>query len=263
MHPILNIADTAARAAGELIIRALDRIDEVEIRQKGTQDIVTAMDIAAEECIIDTIKKNYPDHSILAEESGSLGNHEYQWIIDPIDGTRNFAHGFPHFCISIAVAHEGKIEHGLIYDPVRQEVFSSTRGRGAYFNNRRMRVSKIITLENALLATGFPHRDHPEKCEFYLNSLGAFLPQCDVRRGGSAALDLAYVACGRLDGFWEHGLNIWDIAAGALMVVEAGGLVGDLNASENHLESGNIVAANAKMFKTILQKIKPLVPKGF
>jgi myo-inositol-1(or 4)-monophosphatase len=262
-NPIVNIAVNAARAAGNVIIRALDRLDSVRVTEKAPHDYVTEVDQQAEREIITIIRKAHPNHSILSEECGEIsGDEDYVWIIDPLDGTRNFIHGFPHFSVSIALSIKGKIEHGVIYDPIRQELFTATRGRGAQFNDRRMRVSKRTVLDECLIATGFPYRHSKPHIKSYTAGLQAILPICgDVRRAGSAALDLAYVACGRFDGFWEMGLKIWDIAAGTLMIKEAGGLIADFQGSENYLESGNIVSGNPKIMKALLKTLGPHLQK--
>lgn len=256
--PIVNIAVKAARAAGNIIIRALDRLDTISISEKRPNDYVTEVDQQAEKEIISIIRKAHPNHAIIGEESGETGENDFVWIIDPLDGTRNFIHGFPHFAVSIAIRYKNKIEHGVIYDPVRQELFTATRGKGAQLNNRRIRVSKTTQLEDCLLGTGFPFRHSKELIDAYTNTLRAVLPLSgDVRRPGAATLDLAYVACGRLDGFWEMGLQLWDIAAGSLLIKEAGGLVADFQGSENYLKSGNIIAGNPKILKLLLQTVKP------
>jgi myo-inositol-1(or 4)-monophosphatase len=263
-EPIVNIAVQAARAAGNIIIRAQDRLDTIKVSEKRPNDYVTEIDQQAEREIINIIRKAHPSHGILGEEGGDMPgtNDDYLWIIDPIDGTRNFIHGFPHFAVSIAISYKGKIEHGVIYDPVRQELFTATRGKGAQMNDRRIRVSKHTKLEECLLGTGFPYRHSPEYQEAYLNSLQTLIPICgDVRRAGAAVLDLAYVAAGRLDGFWELKLQPWDIAAGSLMIKEAGGLVTDMNGGEDFLNSGNIVAGNPKILKQILKIISPHMAK--
>lgn len=259
-EPIVNIAVSAARAAGNTILRAADRMDKVRVSEKGPNDFVTEIDQKVEQEIIATIHKAYPHHSIVGEESGeSIGKHDDSvWIIDPIDGTRNFIHGFPHFAISIAFSYKGKIEHGVIYDPVRQELFSASRGKGARLNDTRIRVSQRKQMEDCLLSTGFPSRRSAEFVADSADILKSLLPICgDIRRAGAATLDLAYVACGRLDGFWEMGLKPWDIAAGALLVKEAGGLVCDIDSSENYLKSGNIVAANPKILKFLMKAVNP------
>jgi myo-inositol-1(or 4)-monophosphatase len=260
--PIVNIAVRAARAAGNIITRALDRLDTIEVSEKRPRDFVTEIDQQAEREIIKIIQKAYPSHGILSEECGEIPGDDYTWIIDPLDGTRNFIHGFPHFATSIAISYKGKIEHGVIYDPVRQELFTATRGRGAQLNDRRIRVSKRANLEECLLGTGFPYRQSPEHLQAYTEALHVILPIAgDVRRAGSAALDLAYVASGRLDGFWEMGLKIWDVAAASLMIKEAGGLVSDFNGSEDFLKTGNIIAGNPKTLKALLQKVGPYLNK--
>lgn len=257
-EPLLNIAIQAARAAGNIIIRAMDRLDKVKITEKSPNDYVTEIDQAAEREIISIIKKAYPKHGILAEESGETKGKDYIWIIDPIDGTRNFIHGFPHFAVSIAISHKDRIEHGVIYDPVRQELFTASRGKGAQLNDRKIRVSSCAKLENALLGTGFCYRHTQDYKDAYLNALNELLPICsDIRRAGAATLDLAYVACGRFEGFWELKLSKWDIAAGALLIKEAGGLVCDIDGGDNYLESGNIVAGNPKILKLLLKTLRP------
>ncbi len=256
--PIVNIAVQAARAAGNIIMRAADRLDTVKVSQKRPNDYVTEIDQQAEREIISIIRKAHPNHSILGEETGEIAGNDYTWIIDPIDGTRNFIHGFPHFAVSIALMHKSRIEHGVIYDPVRQELFTATRGKGAQLNDHRIRVSKHTKLEECLLGTGFPYRHSPEHQAAYVASLQALMPLCgDVRRAGAAVLDLAYVASGRLDGFWELGLKPWDIAAGSLMIKEAGGLVCDPTGGENYLKTGHIVAGNPKILKSLLKILTP------
>src|SRR6202162_6728187 len=240
MHPLLNIAVRAARRAGELIVRSLVRLEIPERPPKGRNDYVSEIDRGAEREIIEIIHKHSPEHAILAEESGSSGDNDTVWIIDPLDGTTNFLHGFPVFAVSIAGQQRGRLEIGVIYDPMRQEVFTAARGDGAHLENHRIRVSKQRGLEGALLATGFPYREDERYAENYfamfrmLTSMSA-----GIRRPGAAALDLAYVACGRIDGFWEMGLKAWDTAAGTLMIREAGGRVGTLGGDEYRLW-GNI-----------------------
>lgn len=258
IHPLLNIAIRAARRAGEIITRAMDRIDRVSISTKAERDFVTNIDIAAEKAIIETIEMAYPKHGVLAEESGRKKGQEYTWIIDPLDGTTNFIHRFPHFAVSIAIQnqHTQQIEHSLVYDPVRDELFTTSRGTGAQLNGHRIRVSGQKNLEQALVSTGFPVKKL-YRLEDYLRTLqGVFGSVSDVRKSGSAALDLAYVAAGRVDGYWEMGLKPWDIAAGALLVQEAGGLVSDLNSNPKYLESGDILAANSYLFKMLLPKVQ-------
>ncbi|MFV2056794.1 MAG: inositol-1-monophosphatase [Thiohalomonadales bacterium] len=257
MHPVLNIAVRAARQAGNIISRAVDKIDRLNIITKAQNDFVTEVDQRAEEVIIDTIRKAYPEHSILAEESGEHTGNDYLWIIDPLDGTTNFLHGFPQFAVSIAVQHKGRLEQAVIYDPMRQELFCASRGQGALLNDRRIRVSKRNGLDGALLGTGFPFKQQ-QHLDRYLAMFKALFPMtAGIRRPGSAALDLAYTAAGRLDGFWEIGLQPWDMAAGALLVQEAGGLIGDFSGGSEHMQTGNIVAANPRVFKAMLQHIRP------
>jgi myo-inositol-1(or 4)-monophosphatase len=261
MNPTLNIAVRAARSAGNVIIRNLGKLDTLAIHTKDRNDFVTEVDRRAEQEIIFTLRKAFPDHGILAEESGLQEGNEYQWIIDPLDGTTNFLHGFPQFAVSIALRHKGRMEQGVIYDPLRQELFTATRGAGAMLNDRRIRVTKRKTLEGSLLGTGFPFKSQ-QHLDTYLDMFRALFPQtAGIRRAGSAALDLAYVAAGRLDGFWEIGLSIWDMAAGVLLIQEAGGLSSDFSGGDNHLESGNIVAGNPKLFAEILKTIRPCVTK--
>jgi len=257
MHPLLNIANRAARSAGNIIVRSLERLDVIQMTEKSKNDFVTEIDKQSEKIIIEAIRKTYPNHAILAEESGEIaGAAEVTWIIDPLDGTTNFIHGFPHFCISIAIKNKDRVDHGLIFDPIRQETFTASRGGGAQLNNKRMRVSQRTSLQNALLGTGFPHRG-TEHFQIYIKTLQTLMQQASgIRRAGAAALDLAYVAAGRLDGFWEMGLGPWDMAAGALMIQEAGGMASDFHGGEDYLNSGKIIAANPKVFKPLLQSIR-------
>lgn len=253
MQAFLTIAVRAARKAGDFIIRESDKIRSVQ--EKSQSDYVTNVDEAAEQLIIDTISHSYADHSFLGEESGSSGQSDYQWIIDPIDGTTNFMRKVPHWAISIACTYKGRTEVGVIYDPVREELFSAVRGRGAQLNGKRLRVSNSKDMEHSLLATGFPFKKK-QILEQYMTIFSKLFPHCaDMRRGGSAALDLAYVAAGRMDGFWEFGLNEWDTAAGVLMVNEAGGMVSDITGNPNYQDNGSIIAANPKVFKSMLKLI--------
>jgi len=258
MNPMLNIAVTAARNAGDIIVKHLNRLEQLTVTRKDRNDFVSEVDRQAEDEIIAIIRKAYPNHSILAEESGQHpGNDDYEWIIDPLDGTTNFLHSNPQFAVSIALRHKGKLEQAVIYDPMRQELFTASRGGGAFLDNRRIRVSQQKGLEGALLGTGFPYKDM-QHLDAYLDMFRALITQvAGIRRPGSAALDLAYVAAGRFDGFWEIGLNPWDIAAGILLVREAGGLVGDLGGGHSHLETGHIAAAAPKLFPAILREIHP------
>jgi myo-inositol-1(or 4)-monophosphatase len=257
MHPILNIAVRAARRAASIINRAALDGSPLEIKSKQVHDYVTQIDRAAEEAIIDVVHKAYPEHAFMAEESGASGGEaEYRWIIDPLDGTTNFIHGFPQYCVSIAVEHRGALAHGVVYDPVKNELFTASRGRGAFLNDRRVRVSKCIRLQGALIGTGFPFKELG-RLDLYTRQLRYFMQTtAGVRRAGSAALDLAYVACGRLDAFWELGLSPWDMAAGSLLIQEAGGLVGDLTGEARFLETGDICAATPKIFPQVLEGMR-------
>lgn len=260
MHPMLNIAIRAARAAGDLIVRYVERLDTLSVTSKSRNDFVSEVDQQAEDVIIRTLRKAYPHHAILAEESGAHSGDDYQWVIDPLDGTTNFLHGFPQFAVSIALLHKGRLEQGVVYDPMRQELFTATRGAGAMLNSRRLRVSSRPGLAGALLGTGFPYNDH-QHLDAYLAMLKELIVEtAGVRRPGSAALDLAYVAAGRLDGFWEMGLKPWDLAAGALLIQEAGGIVGDFSGGPSFMKNGNIVAGNAKVFAGIIKIIRPHLP---
>ena len=271
MQPMLNIALRAARSAGEFIARATEHIDLIDVEVKGLNDFVTEVDRSAEKIILQELKDKYPDHSYTAEESGTTKGtdkdsgkeSEYEWIIDPLDGTTNFIHGFPQFAVSIAVRYQGRMEHAVILDPLRHEEFTASRGRGAQMNGKRLRVSNRKTLEGALIGTGFPFRNDQEAyLDNYLGMLkDVTLKTAGIRRPGAAALDLAYVAAGRLDGFWEIGLQEWDMAAGVLLIQEAGGMVGDINGGSTHLKTGNIVGGNPKVFKGLLQTIRPHIPE--
>ena len=257
MQPLLNIAIRAARNAGDFIVRKMNKLPDLKVETKSPNDYVSEVDRQAEERIIETLLKAYPNHSILAEESGKIeGDEDYRWIIDPLDGTTNYLHGFPHFAVSIACQYRGRLQHGVIYDPLKQEIFAASRGDGATLNNRRIRVTNLKTTQGALLGTGFPFKHRDQLDEFLLLFNEFFKTASDIRRAGSAALDLAYVASGRLDGYWESGLQSWDVAAGALILREAGGLIGDYNGDEHFLENGQIVAANPKLFGEMLRKIQ-------
>jgi len=259
MHPMLNIAIRAARGAGNIILRNMDRLDRLSVQTKAGNDFVSEVDRQAEQEIIHVLRKAYPGHGIIAEESGARPGGDYEWAIDPLDGTTNYLHGFPQFAVSIALRHKGRLEQAVVYDPLKQELFTASRGEGAHLNERRIRVSGRRTLDGALLGTGFPIRQQ-QHLDAYLGMFRALFPQtAGIRRAGSAALDLAYVACGRLDGFWEIGLSLWDMAAGVLLIQEAGGLSGDLAGGHDHLDRGHIVAANPKLFPHILKAIRPYV----
>jgi len=247
MQALLNTAVKAARRAGEIAIRQLKHLEEIQVRSKGAHEFVTQVDEAAEASIIRTIQKYYPDHAFLAEESGNRGESEYTWIIDPLDGTTNFIHGFPVFCVSIALRIKGRLSVGVVYDPNRQEIFTAIRGRGAQVEGHKIRVSGRRDLDNALIGTGFPYRSH-DRMQAYLVMLEqVLLNTAGIRRPGSAALDLANLAAGRLDGFWEFGLKIWDIAAGSLILREAGGLISELDDRYYYLATGNIVAGTPRV----------------
>jgi myo-inositol-1(or 4)-monophosphatase len=262
MHPTLNFAVKAARRAGAIINRASDNLDALTVRHKSLNDLVSEVDRAAENAIIESLRSVYPDHAILAEESGASGDSEYVWIIDPLDGTTNFLHGFPVYAVSIALAHKGQVQHGVVYDPVHNDLYTASRGSGAYLNDRRLRVSKRDKLIDGLIGTGFPFRISAEIDAYTAMFKDLTTKTAGIRRPGAAALDLASVAAGRLDGFWEIGLSPWDMAAGTLLVSEAGGLVGDLQGESNYMESGCITAGNPKIFAQLLQVIKPhLTPR--
>jgi len=256
MHPMVNTAVKAARRAGNVIVRYLDRLDTLTVEHKGRADFVSEVDRMAEAEILDVIKFAYPQHAILAEESGSSEGNDFQWIIDPLDGTTNYLHGFPHFSVSIALKHKDVLQHGVIFDPLRNELFTASRGQGAHLNDRRMRVSNVANLREALLATGFPYKIL-DQLDNWVKTFATFLRSTSgVRRAGSAALDLAHVAAGRFDGFWEAGLSQWDMAAGVLLIREAGGLVCDYDGGQDYLNTGNIVAANPKIFEDMMTIVR-------
>jgi len=257
MHPMLNIAVRAARKAGSIINRAALGGEGLKIRAKQANDFVTQVDQQAEEAIMGIVRNSYPEHGFHAEESGRTeGKGEYVWIIDPLDGTTNFIHGFPQYCVSIGVQHRGSLAHAVVYDPLKNELFTASKGRGAFLNDRRIRVSKCLRLEDALVGTGFPFREIT-RIDLYVRQLKNLMTgSSGVRRAGAAALDLAYVACGRLDAFWELGLSPWDMAAGALLIQEAGGLVGDLEGEANYLERGEIASATPKVFPQLLEALR-------
>jgi myo-inositol-1(or 4)-monophosphatase len=262
VHPLVNIAVRAAREAGKVILRDLDRLDALEVSAKGRNDFVSEVDRRAEQAIIATVRRSYPDHAVLGEESGLQGVSDHVWVIDPLDGTTNYLHGFPVFSVSIAVRHRGRLEHAVVFDPLRNELFTASRGAGAQLNSRRIRVSKRPGLEGALLGTGFPYRDLGE-LDAYLRVFRELLSRtAGVRRAGSAALDLAYVACARLDGFWEVGLKEWDMAAGALLIQEAGGSVSDFAGGDGFLASGSVVGGGLRVHTAILEVVRRLAGTG-
>lgn len=265
MHPMLNIAVRAARAAGNVITRGFENRDELDIQSKGAQDFVTRIDKEAELTIINKIQQSFPDHSFIGEEGGKIsGNDEFTWVIDPLDGTSNFIAGIPHFAVSIALLNKGKLEQGVVFDPIRGELFAATKGCGAQLNGYRLRSSKAKDLQNTILATAIPFKDKSSLTQDMALFANVFKDAGDVRRSGSAALDLAYVAAGRYDGYWEKGLKAWDIAAGELLVKEAGGLVTDYAGNNDPLydelkqagSANGIVAGNPKVVQHIVKRLQ-------
>jgi myo-inositol-1(or 4)-monophosphatase len=260
IHPMLNIAIKAARAAGSIINRAALDVESVRVSQKMENDFVTEVDQASENTIIETLLNAYPDHGILAEESGRTHgnpNAEHVWIIDPLDGTTNFIHGFPFYCVSIALQSRGRLEQAVVFDPTRNDLFTSTRGRGAFLNDRRLRVSKRIRLKECLISTGFPFRDGDD-FNAYLSMMSQVMTRtAGLRRPGAAALDLAYVAAGFSDGFFETGLHPWDMAAGALLITEAGGLVGNFTGEADFLQQRECLAASPKIYGQLVTLLQP------
>jgi myo-inositol-1(or 4)-monophosphatase len=262
VQPLLNIAVRAARRAGEIIVRSLNRADTLTITAKGRNDFVTEVDQTAEREIIASIRKSYPDHAFLAEEGGASGNSDTVWIIDPLDGTTNFLHGNPIFAVSIACQIRGRLEHAVVYDPMRQELFTASRGGGAHVDNRRLRVTAQRTLEGALIGTGFPYRENTRYLDEYLNMMKAVIMNtAGIRRPGAASLDLAYVAAGRLDAFWEIGLSAWDTAAGTLLIQEAGGRIGTSSGGE-YTQGGNVLCGTPKVYEAMVELLAPYLPEG-
>lgn len=252
MHPMLTIAVKAARRAGAIINRASQDLDRLTVQDKGHNEFVSEVDHAAEAAIVAVLHESYPDHAILAEESGAAGDSEYEWIIDPLDGTTNFLHGLPQYAVSIALRHRGVITHAVVYDPVRNDLFTAQRGVGAFLNDRRIRVTRRAHLKDALIGTGFPYRNM-QYLEPYLAIFKELAQKtAGLRRPGAASLDLAYVAAGYFDGFFEFDLAPWDMAAGSLLIQEAGGIVTDMKGEGDFLESGHIVAGNPKILTQIL-----------
>ncbi|MFN9450510.1 MAG: inositol monophosphatase family protein [Rubrivivax sp.] len=260
IHPMLNIAVRAARAAGSIINRAALDVDVLKVSAKGSNDFVTEVDRAAEQAIIDILLEAYPGHGILAEESGrerGARHSDYVWIIDPLDGTTNFIHGFPVYAVSIALSFRGRIEQAVVYDPARNDLFYASKGRGAFLNDRRLRVSKRTRISECLIGTGFPFRKG-DNFKRYLKMFEEVMVQCaGLRRPGAAALDLCYVAAGWYDGFFETGLSPWDAAAGSLMVTEAGGLVGNFTGDADFLHQRELVAANPRIYAQLVQTLTP------
>jgi len=253
---MLNTAVKAARKAGAVINRGANDLDRLTIHRKRQNDYVSEVDHAAEAEIIKILKEAYPTHGFYAEESGKdRAKNEYVWCIDPLDGTTNFLHGNPQYCVSIALLHNGVPEQGVVFDPNRNELFTATKGAGAYLNERRIRTSKLENFKDSLIATGFPFREESQFDEYVAQFSAMIRATAGLRRPGAAALDLAWVACGRVDGFWEIGLSPWDMAAGALLVREAGGRIGDLQGEDKFMESGKVVAANPKIFTQLLKTL--------
>jgi len=259
MHPLLNIAVGAARRAGDVIVRSLDRVGALAVSEKGRNDFVSEVDRATEQVLIAAIRKAYPGHGFLAEESGAQAGDDYTWVIDPLDGTTNFLHGFPQFAVSIACRHRGRAEVAVVFDPTRGELFTAERGAGTQLDGRRLRVSQRAGLEGALIGTGFPYRENRKWLKPYLEMLERVMnATAGVRRPGAASLDLAYVAAGRLDAFWEVGLSPWDTAAGNLLITEAGGRVGDFTGGE-YRDGGNLLAGTPKVFAALRELFAPLL----
>ena len=260
LHPMLNVAVKAARAAGSIINRAALDVERLQVTSKGLNDFVTEVDQAAEHAIIEILLTAYPGHAILAEESGrkhGAKHSELVWIIDPLDGTTNFIHGFPFYCVSIALAVRGKVEQAVVYDPARNDLFFASKGRGAFLNDRRLRVSKRIRMAEALIGTGFPFRKG-DNFKRYLKMFEEVMAQCaGMRRPGAAALDLCYVAAGWYDGFFETGLSPWDVAAGSLMITEAGGLIGNFTGESDYLYQREVVAGCPKIYGQLVQMLAP------
>lgn len=257
MHPMLNIAIRAARSAGNLIVRYLERVDRLSVTEKAYNEFVTEVDQQAENVIVEVIRRAYPQHSILGEEGGQRQGDDYTWVIDPLDGTTNFLHGFPQFSVSIGLKYRDRLAQAVVYDPLRNELFTATQGQGAQLNERRIRVSRCRHLRDALLGTGFPYRFLADVDAYLAIFRDLVVSTAGIRRPGSAALDLAYVAAGRLDGFWEFGLKEWDMAAGSLLIQEAGGIVGDPQGGDEYLSGGDIVTGNPKIYQALLATIRP------
>jgi myo-inositol-1(or 4)-monophosphatase len=254
-HPILNVAIEAAHAAGEIMRRQIQHVDAIPFDKKARHDYVSEVDRACEAEIVREIKRFYPDHAFNCEESGITGESDHVWVIDPLDGTSNYLHGLPHFAVSIALQINGRTQHAVVYDPIRDELFNASRGSGAFMNNKRMRVSSRISLEGAILATAFPFRDREKLPAYGRVFQSVFSKVEDIRRAGTASLDLAWVAAARMDGYFEVGLQAWDVAAGALLVREAGGVVLDFNGNDGVEDAGTIIAAPYKIMTPLRQLI--------
>jgi myo-inositol-1(or 4)-monophosphatase len=260
MHPLLNTAVKAARRAGKVVMRYASQLDRLTVESKGRNDFVSQVDREAEAEIIDVLQRSYPDHAILAEETGRSGESDYLWIIDPLDGTTNYLHGYSQYAISIGLWHQGRPNQAVVFDPLKNELYTASRGAGAQLNDRRIRVSGVSHMDHALIGTGFPFREMTH-LETYINTFRAILPRVSgVRRAGSASLDLAHVACGRLDGFWEFGLSPWDLAGGALLIEEAGGIVSDFCGGQNYLDTGHILAGSPRIHAELGKLIAPQLP---
>ena len=261
MQPMLNTAIKAARRGAAIINRASFELDRLTVTRKGHNDFVTEVDRAAEEAIIEVLHNAYPGHAILAEESGGSDNlhdeNENVWIIDPLDGTTNFIHGFPQYCVSIALQQRGQITQAVVYDPTRNDLFTASKGRGAFLNDKRIRVTKAEKIADALIGTGFPYNDMSGLDEYVQMFRIMTQASAGLRRPGAAALDLAYVACGRLDGFFEKGLKPWDVAAGSLLITEAGGIVGTFAGESDYLYKGDVLAGTPKVFAQMVQLLAP------
>lgn len=260
MQALLNTAVEAARKAGDNAMRYVRRLDELDVRSKARNEFVTQVDMAAEQTIIETIRERYPDHGIVGEETGEQAGDETVWIIDPIDGTTNYVHGMPMFAVSIGVQVKGRMTAGVVYDPNRQELFTAVRGRGAQVDGVRMRVKDKQRLDGALIGTGFPYRENDRWMEVYLNQFRAVMHVAsDCRRLGSAALDISYLAAGRMDGFWEFGLQPWDIAAASLILREAGGIISSMTDDGDYMETGNLIAGSPKVHADLERLLKPFL----
>jgi myo-inositol-1(or 4)-monophosphatase len=258
--PAVTVMVKAARQAGTLMLRQVSRLESLNVVEKARQDYASEVDSQCESEIIRELKRAFPDHSFLGEESGPQGRSRFQWVIDPIDGTSNYLRGFPHFCVSIAQLENGEVMHGVIYDPMRNELFTASRGSGAFLNDRRLRIGQRATLNGAIIATGFAPRERA-RLRPQMDALAEIMRDAeDIRRAGSAALDLAYVACNRVDGYFEAGIKVWDVAAGALLVREAGGRCCDFDGGTDYLTGGRIVAGNLKLSE-VLQKA--IVSSGY